>query len=140
MQSTGHDLNAIDLQTRVGRERRRVWVRRRTKAGARQPQDTASTDQPRIRDSVMRGAKWARRNRGSAGAGADGDAADARGLNSIGEGHRQQDGGRWEGARTLIDLKRSSHIDAAKFPSIVSVPLSDAKPTHSLPRIVGWSA
>jgi hypothetical protein len=63
---------------------------------------------------------------------------DARGLNRLDEGHRQQDGDRWERPCILSDREQSPHSNTAQFLSIVSLPLSEQKPTHSLPRIVGW--
>jgi hypothetical protein len=63
---------------------------------------------------------------------------DTRGLNGFGEGHRRQYGGRWQRARTLSDLKWSSHIDSAKPLSTVFLPMCRQKPVHSPPRIVCW--
>jgi hypothetical protein len=51
------------------------------------------TNQPRIRDGMARRAKRAGRDQRRAVAGEAGDMVDTRGLNSLGEGHRRQDGG-----------------------------------------------
>jgi hypothetical protein len=53
----------------------------------------AATDQPRIRDGMMRGTKRAGCDHCGAVAREASDAMDARGLKSLGEGHRRQDGG-----------------------------------------------
>jgi hypothetical protein len=47
----------------------------------------APTDQSRIRDGMVGGAKWAGRDQRRAVAGAAGDAGDAGGLHGLGEGH-----------------------------------------------------
>jgi hypothetical protein len=53
----------------------------------------APTDQPHVRNRVMGGLTWARRDAGRAVAGEAGDALDACGLEGFGEGHIRQDGG-----------------------------------------------
>ncbi len=57
----------------------------------------APADQPRIREGVVGRAKRAGRDQRRTVAGAAGDAVDARGLKSLGEGHRRQDGGQSPG-------------------------------------------
>jgi hypothetical protein len=52
----------------------------------------AAADQPHIRDRPRRSATWARRDQYRAGAGAAGDAVDARSLERFREGHCWQDG------------------------------------------------
>jgi hypothetical protein len=49
-------------------------------------------DQPRIRNGMMGGATRARRHQRGAGTGETDDAADARGLDGLGQGHVGQDG------------------------------------------------
>jgi hypothetical protein len=51
------------------------------------------TDQSRIRDGLVGGAKRAGRDKRRAVAGAAGDAVNPRGLNGFGERHGRQDGG-----------------------------------------------
>ena len=53
----------------------------------------APTDQPDIRDRLMRGAIRAGRDHRRAGAREARDAVDARGLDRLGEGHQRQHGG-----------------------------------------------
>jgi hypothetical protein len=53
----------------------------------------AATDQPHIRDRVMRSAKRLGRDHRRSGADEAHDVIDARGLNGLGEGHRWEDGG-----------------------------------------------
>jgi hypothetical protein len=86
--------------------------------------DVAAADHPCIRDRMVGRATRAGGDSGGAVAGAASDAVDACGLNGFRQRHRQQDGDRWERPRTLSDLKRFSHIDAAKLPATVSLPMS----------------
>jgi hypothetical protein len=57
------------------------------------PRHVAPTDQPHIGEGLMWSATRAGRDQRRAGTGDTGDAADARGLDGLGEGHRRQDGG-----------------------------------------------
>jgi hypothetical protein len=50
------------------------------------------TDQPRIRDGVVGGAKWARRDQRRMLPGETGNTVHAGGLEGFGERHRRQDG------------------------------------------------
>jgi hypothetical protein len=53
----------------------------------------APTDQPDVRNGVVRSAKRARHDAGGAVAGKAGHAVDARGVERFGQGHIRQDGG-----------------------------------------------
>ena len=67
----------------------------------------APTDQPCIRDGVVRSATRTGRDQRRAVADEAGDAVDARGLNGLGEGHRRQHGGEPPGQHRLARPRRA---------------------------------
>jgi hypothetical protein len=79
----------------------------------------APADQPCVRDGVVRSATRAGGDQGGAVAGEAGDAVDACGLNSLGEGHRQQDSGESPGQHRRACAWWTPHSDritAGKYP------------------------
>jgi hypothetical protein len=90
--ATGGGVRVVDKVHLLGRliEAQAGAMRQRYLA---RPRHLPAPDQPHLGDRVRRGATRPRGDQGGAGAGAAGDAMDARGLEGVGEAHRGQDGG-----------------------------------------------
>jgi hypothetical protein len=94
-------------------------------------------DQSRVRDGVVRGAKWAGRDPRRAVAGAAGDAVNPRGLKGLGEGHGRQNGGEAPGQHRRARPRRAKEEDVVgrTLASISVLPLARERQPPGDPKL-----